>query len=157
MCRTVPAVVPARPAKIFASCPNFRGRIYFHLFPGKNQKPYSAHKCPITSVWGGRRRVGVGQITAHSNPYSSFSSSSCPLCVRRGFDEKFCFQQCRTLSISSLFVNFSYIISYVFSGMSHIQQYVVKDRQVTNKRQRYTYPYVHYNIINIYVCCFCRR
>jgi hypothetical protein len=37
----------------------------------------------------GERRVGVGQITAHSNPYSSFSSSFFPLCVRRGFDEKF--------------------------------------------------------------------
>ncbi len=36
----------------------------------------------------GGRRTGVGQITAHSNPYSSFSSSSFPLCVRRGFDEK---------------------------------------------------------------------
>ena len=50
LCRTVPAVGPARLAKIFASCPNIRGRIYFHLFPGKNQKPNSAHKCPITSV-----------------------------------------------------------------------------------------------------------
>ncbi len=50
LCRTVPAVVPARPAKIFASCPNVRIRVYFHLFPGKNQKPNSAHKCPITSV-----------------------------------------------------------------------------------------------------------
>ncbi len=50
LCRTVPAVVPARPAKIFVPCPNVRGREYFHLFPGKNQKPNSAHKCPITSV-----------------------------------------------------------------------------------------------------------
>jgi len=50
LCRTVPAVVPARPAKIFAPCPNVRGREYFHLFSGKNQKPNSAHKCPITSV-----------------------------------------------------------------------------------------------------------
>jgi hypothetical protein len=50
---------------------------------------------------GGGRRVGVGQITAHSNPYSSFSSSSFPLCVRRGFDEKFCFQQCRTPTVKS--------------------------------------------------------
>jgi hypothetical protein len=47
---TVPAVVPARLAKISASCPNIRGRIYFHLFPGKNRKPNSAHKCPITSL-----------------------------------------------------------------------------------------------------------
>ncbi len=34
----------------------------------------------------GERRVGVGQITAHGNPYSSFSLSFFPLCVRR--DEK---------------------------------------------------------------------
>ncbi len=45
---------------------------------------------------GGGRRAGVGQITAYGNSYSSFSSSSFPLCVRRGFDEKFCFQQCCT-------------------------------------------------------------
>ena len=36
------------------------------------------------------------------NPCSSFSSSSCPLCIRRGFDKKFCFQQCRTLPRSGL-------------------------------------------------------
>ncbi len=48
--RTVPAVVPARLAKISASCPNICGRIYFHHFLGKNQKPNSAHKCPITSL-----------------------------------------------------------------------------------------------------------
>jgi hypothetical protein len=29
------------------------------------------------------------QITAHSNPYSSFSLSFFPLCIRRGFDKKF--------------------------------------------------------------------
>jgi hypothetical protein len=44
----------------------------------------------------------VGQITAHSNPFSSFSSSSFPLCVRRGFDKKFCIQQRRTLPRSCL-------------------------------------------------------
>ncbi len=39
---------------------------------------------------GGReeRRGGVGQITAHSNPYSSFSLSFFPLCIWQGFDEK---------------------------------------------------------------------
>jgi hypothetical protein len=41
---------------------------------------------------GGRRRGegrgGMKQITAHSNPYSSFSLSFFPLCIRRGFDEK---------------------------------------------------------------------
>ena len=36
----------------------------------------------------GERRGGVGQITTHSNPHSSFSLSFFPLCVRRGFDEK---------------------------------------------------------------------
>ncbi len=50
LCRTVPAVEPARPAKIFAPCPNVPGRKYSHLFPGKNQKPNSAHKCPSTSI-----------------------------------------------------------------------------------------------------------
>ncbi len=30
----------------------------------------------------------MGWITAHSNPYSSFSLSSFSLCVQRGFDEK---------------------------------------------------------------------
>ncbi len=29
----------------------------------------------------------MGQITAHSNPHSSFSLSFFPLCVQRGFDE----------------------------------------------------------------------
>ncbi len=29
------------------------------------------------------------QITTHSNSYSSFSLSFCPLCTRRGFDKKF--------------------------------------------------------------------
>ncbi len=46
LCRTVPAVVPARRSRPL----NVRGREYFHLFSGKNQKPNSAHKCPITSI-----------------------------------------------------------------------------------------------------------
>ncbi len=47
---------------------------------------------------GGRGgRTGEKQIRAPSNPYSSFSSSSYPLCIRRGFDKKFCFQQCHTI------------------------------------------------------------
>jgi hypothetical protein len=48
--RTVPAVVPARLAKISASCPNVCGCIYFHPFLRENQKPISAYKCPITSL-----------------------------------------------------------------------------------------------------------
>jgi hypothetical protein len=35
--RTVPAVVPARPVKISAPCPNICGRLYFHHFLGKSQ------------------------------------------------------------------------------------------------------------------------
>ena len=50
LCRTVPAVVPARLVKISALCPNICGRIYFHHFLGKNQKSISAHKCPITAL-----------------------------------------------------------------------------------------------------------
>ncbi len=48
---------------------------------------------------GGRegREAGEKQIRAPSNSCSSFSSSSYPLCIRRGFDKKFCFQQCRTI------------------------------------------------------------
>ncbi len=48
--RSVLDVVPARLAKISASCPNICGRIYFHHFLGKNQKPISAYKCPIISL-----------------------------------------------------------------------------------------------------------
>ncbi len=48
--RTVPAVVPAQLAKISALCPNICGRIYFHHFLGKNQKPILAYKCPITAL-----------------------------------------------------------------------------------------------------------
>jgi hypothetical protein len=66
LCRTVPAVVPARPAKIFAPCPNVRGREYFHLFSGKNRKFNSAHKCPITSV----------QIRTWSQKLSEFSCNT---------------------------------------------------------------------------------
>jgi hypothetical protein len=43
-------------------------------------------------------RGDMKQITAHSNPYSSFSLSLCPLCIRRGFDKKFCTWPCRTVS-----------------------------------------------------------
>jgi hypothetical protein len=48
-----------------------------------------------TDVQRGGGEVGVEeggdlqQITAHSNPHSSFSSSFCPLCIRRGFDKNF--------------------------------------------------------------------
>jgi hypothetical protein len=36
----------------------------------------------------GEVRGDMKQITAHSNPYSSFSLSFFPLCIRQGFDEK---------------------------------------------------------------------
>jgi hypothetical protein len=38
---------------------------------------------------GGGEGGGSQQITAHSNSYPSFSSSFCPLCIRRGFDKNF--------------------------------------------------------------------
>jgi hypothetical protein len=45
--------------------------------------------------------VGEQQIRALGNPCSSFFSSSSSLCIRRGFDKKFCSRQCRTLSYLS--------------------------------------------------------
>ncbi len=36
----------------------------------------------------GEGRGDMKQITAHSNPYSSFSLSFFPLCIGQGFDEK---------------------------------------------------------------------
>ncbi len=50
---------------------------------------------------GGRGgEAGEQQIRAPGNPYSSFSSSSSSsLCIRRGFDKKFCFRQRRTEAI----------------------------------------------------------
>ncbi len=38
---------------------------------------------------GEREGGDMQQITAHSNPYSSFSLSFCSLCIRRGFDKNF--------------------------------------------------------------------
>ncbi len=45
----------------------------------------------------GEGEVVEQQIRALGNPYSSFSSSSSLLCIRRGFDEKFHSRQCRTV------------------------------------------------------------
>ncbi len=53
---------------------------------------------------GGGERGDMKQITAHSNPYSSFSLSFCPLCIRRGFDKNFargCAEQCNTCTKGS--------------------------------------------------------
>ena len=46
----------------------------------------------------GEGEVVEQQIRALGNPYSSFSSSSSLLCIRRGFDEKFHSRQCRTFN-----------------------------------------------------------
>ncbi len=46
---------------------------------------------PLT-IWARQNlqlRGDMQQITAHSNPYSSFSLSFCPLCIRRGFYKSF--------------------------------------------------------------------
>jgi hypothetical protein len=44
-------------------------------------------RCGEGGSWRGERG-GMKQITAHSNPYSSFSLSFFLLCIRQGFDEK---------------------------------------------------------------------
>ena len=50
LCRTVPACCTGTTCLNIRALSNVRGREYFHLFSGKNQKPNSAHKCPITSI-----------------------------------------------------------------------------------------------------------
>ncbi len=50
LCRTVPACCTGTTCQNIRAYPNVRGREYFCPFSGKNQKPNSAHKCPITSV-----------------------------------------------------------------------------------------------------------
>jgi hypothetical protein len=45
-------------------------------------------RCREGGSWRGEGG-DMKQITAHSNPYSSFSLSFCPLCIRRGFDKNF--------------------------------------------------------------------
>ncbi len=57
--------------------------------PSANPDNVAAGGATDAQCGGGRkRRGGVGQITAHSNPHSSFSLSFFPLCVRREFNEK---------------------------------------------------------------------
>ncbi len=63
LCRTVPACCTGTTCQNIRALSNVRGREYFHLFSGKNQKPNSAHKCPITSV----------QIRTKSQKLSEFS------------------------------------------------------------------------------------
>ncbi len=57
--------------------------------------------------------AGEQQIRVSSNPCSSFSSSSSLLCIRRGFDKKFCFRQCRT---TELFLPRRSLVSYIPAG-----------------------------------------
>jgi hypothetical protein len=58
---------------------------------------------------------GVGQITAHSNPHSSFSLSFFPLCIRRGFDEKILLSavQYKCVFFFDLFSS-SHLFAYLF-------------------------------------------
>jgi hypothetical protein len=60
----------------------------------------------------------MGQITAHSNPHSSFSLSFFPLCVRRGFDEK----------ILHLAVQHRRI--FLFSAHSNVKTYKKTDSKI---------------------------
>ncbi len=61
--------------------------------PSANPDNVAAGSATDARCAGGGKLEGEGrgdmkQITAHSNPYSSFSLSFFPLCIRRGFDEK---------------------------------------------------------------------
>ncbi len=90
LCRTVPAVVPARPAKIFASCPNIRGRIYSGNFRQSLGADCSAPRTLIKELWrrncsfwsplsnepSGRGKRDVGNGTSWAWPSRS--------CVERG-------------------------------------------------------------------------
>jgi hypothetical protein len=49
---------------------------------------------------GEEERGNLQQIKAHSNSYSSFSSSFCPLSIRRGFDKNFARSSAEHLLIS---------------------------------------------------------
>ncbi len=68
---------------------------------------------------GGGERGGMKQITAHSNPYSSFSLSFCPLCIRRGFDKNFARGRAEhfhsALSECFYFLSWRFIIALLFS------------------------------------------
>ncbi len=57
LCRTVLAVVPARPARIFASCPNIRGRVYSGNFLRSLGADCSAPRTLIKELW--RRRLFI--------------------------------------------------------------------------------------------------
>ncbi len=46
-------------------------------------------RCGEGGRWREGERGGMKQITAHSNPHSSFSLSFCPLCIRQGFDKNY--------------------------------------------------------------------
>ncbi len=50
LCCTVLACCTGTTCLNIRALSNVRGREYFHLVSGKNQKPNSAHKCPITSI-----------------------------------------------------------------------------------------------------------
>jgi hypothetical protein len=63
LCRTVPACCTGTTCLNICVLSNVRGCNYFHPFSGKNQKPNSAHKCPITSI----------QICTQSQKLSEFS------------------------------------------------------------------------------------
>ena len=63
LCRTVPACCTGMTCLNIRVLSNVCGRKYFHLFSGKNQKPNSAHKCPITSI----------QVCTESQKLSEFS------------------------------------------------------------------------------------
>jgi hypothetical protein len=70
---------------------------------------------------GGRRgrggEAGEQQIRAPGNPYSSFSSSSSLLCIRRGFDKKFCF----LAAPYNFYLVFSYFMTILTLNNNNVQ------------------------------------
>ena len=80
-------------AEVAENCPNSAmGRTWVRggrSLPSANPDNVAAGGATDARCGGeGERRGGMGQITAHGNPHSSFSLSFFPLCVRQGFNEK---------------------------------------------------------------------
>jgi hypothetical protein len=69
-------------------------------YASKCEKKSQNHCTLVRKV--GKRWGGGGcsqQMTAHNDPYSSFSLSFCPLCIQPGFDKKFGYAVQNTLKL----------------------------------------------------------
>ena len=82
-----------------------------------NAAPGNAAGAQCVGERGEGGEVGELQIRAPGNPYSSFSSSSSSLCIRRGFDKKFRSRQCRT---GAMVLRSKWLPNIFFIPMIHI-------------------------------------